>query len=161
MQAICHCPTKLGCLRIVANDRGITQIALVDAKPMQETEVANQWTQEAVRQIREYLDGRRTTFTVPLDPTGTPFQKQVWKALVEIPYGETRSYRDIAKQVGNPNACRAVGMANHRNPILLMIPCHRVIGASGKLTGYAAGLDKKEYLLRLEQETKRQTGKPQ
>lgn len=155
MQAICHCSTKLGCLRIAANDRGITQIALADVKSMQETGAANEWTQEAVRQIREYLDGRRTTFTVPLDPAGTPFQKQVWKALTEIPYGETRSYRDIAKQVGNPNACRAVGMANHRNPILLMIPCHRVIGASGKLTGYAAGLDKKEYLLRLEQETQR------
>ena len=161
MQAICHCSTELGCLRIVANDRGITQIALADVKPVQEAEAANEWTQEAVRQIREYLDGRRTTFTVPLDPAGTPFQKQVWKALMEIPYGETRSYRDIAKQVGNPNACRAVGMANHRNPILLMIPCHRVIGASGKLTGYAAGLDKKEYLLRLEQETRRQSEKPQ
>jgi len=85
-----------------------------------------------------------------LNPRGTVFQKQVWKALLEIPYGETRSYKQIAEAIGNPKAVRAVGMANNRNPLLIVVPCHRVIGANGKLVGYGAGLDKKEFLLRLE-----------
>ena len=105
---------------------------------------------EAHLQLMEYLIGERKTFDLPLNPQGTDFQKRVWKALCEIPYGETRCYKQIAESIGNPKAVRAVGMANNRNPLLVVVPCHRVIGADGKLVGYAAGLDKKEFLLRLE-----------
>ena len=102
------------------------------------------------RQLCEYLKGERKEFDLPLNPKGTDFQKRVWKALCEIPYGETRSYKQIAETIGNPKAVRAVGMANHRNPLLIVVPCHRVIGADGKLVGYAAGIDKKAFLLQLE-----------
>ena len=106
--------------------------------------------EKAARQIEEYFDGRRREFDLPLAPAGTPFQREVWSALRGIPYGQTRSYRDIAAAVGRPQACRAVGMANHRNPLPIVVPCHRVIGASGALTGYAGGVEVKDALLRLE-----------
>lgn len=104
----------------------------------------------AAVQLSEYFDGRRRIFDLPLDPRGTAFQKSVWSALQDIPYGETRSYKDIACAVGNPKACRAVGMANNKNPIAVIIPCHRVIGADGTLVGYGGGLDIKQVLLDLE-----------
>lgn len=104
----------------------------------------------AFKQLKEYFEGRRKTFDLPLNPKGTDFQKKVWQALCEIPYGETRTYKQIAEQCGNPKASRAVGMANNKNPIGIVIPCHRVIGANGALTGYAGGLDKKQKLLNLE-----------
>jgi methylated-DNA-[protein]-cysteine S-methyltransferase len=104
----------------------------------------------AAVQLSEYFDGRRRIFDLPLDPRGTAFQKSVWSALQDIPYGETRSYKDIACAVGNPKACRAVGMANNKNPIAVIIPCHRVIGADGTLVGYGGGLDIKQALLDLE-----------
>ena len=96
--------------------------------------------------------GRRREFQLPLAPKGTEFQQKVWKALLDIPYGETRSYGEIARAIGNPKASRAVGMANNRNPIAIIIPCHRVIGSTGKLVGYGGGLDKKEFLLNLERQ---------
>ncbi len=105
---------------------------------------------EAAKQLNEYLAGKRKVFDLPLDPGGTQFQKAVWKALTRIPFGETRTYKNIAESVGNPKACRAVGMANNKNPIAILIPCHRVIGADGKLVGYAGGLDIKKKLLELE-----------
>lgn len=105
---------------------------------------------EAGIQLLEYLAGKRKIFDLPLEPAGTDFQKKVWQALLEIPFGETRSYGEIAKIIGNPNAARAVGMANGKNPIPVFIPCHRVIGSGGKLTGYSGGLGLKEYLLNLE-----------
>ena len=105
---------------------------------------------EAHQQLMEYLKGERKTFDLPLNLKGTDFQKQVWMALCDIPYGETRSYKQIAESIGNPKAVRAVGMANNRNPLLIVVPCHRVIGANGKLVGYGAGIEKKEFLLRLE-----------
>ena len=105
---------------------------------------------EAYRQLTDYLKGKRKTFTLPLSPEGTPFQKKVWKALVEIPYGQLRSYKDIAEVVGSARGARAVGGANHNNPIMIMIPCHRVIGANGSLGGYACGLEIKKKLLTLE-----------
>lgn len=105
-------------------------------------------------QLIEYLTGKRQVFTIPLHQVGTPFQRQVWEELLQIPYGETRSYSDIAVKVGNPKASRAVGMANNRNPIGIIVPCHRVIGKSGSLTGYAGGLDIKEKLLGLENANK-------
>ena len=105
---------------------------------------------EAYRQLNEYLQGNRKTFHLPLRMKGTDFQVTVWKALCDIPYGETRSYKQIAEAIGNQKAVRAVGMANNRNPLLVVVPCHRVIGANGKLVGYAAGIEKKEFLLKLE-----------
>ena len=102
----------------------------------------------------EYLDGKRKEFDFPYKMIGTEFQKKVWHALTKIPYGETRTYKEIATAVGNPKASRAVGMANNRNPIFIVVPCHRVIGANGKLVGYAGGLDMKDALLSLEKSHK-------
>ncbi len=106
------------------------------------------------KQLKEYFEGKRFDFEIPLNPTGTEFMQSVWKALEQIPYGETRTYKEIADAVGNPKASRAVGMANHRNPIPIIIPCHRVIGSNNKLVGYGLGLDMKQYLLELEKEYK-------
>ena len=105
---------------------------------------------EAARQLEEYFEGKRRAFDLPLSPQGTSFQKKVWQALCDIPFGETRSYAEIARAVNSPKAFRAVGMANHRNPVLIMVPCHRVVGADGSMTGYAGGMDKKRFLLELE-----------
>jgi len=105
---------------------------------------------DALRQLREYFAGKRTEFDLPLSPKGTEFQRGVWRRLQEIPYGETISYGELAKRVGNPKASRAVGAANGQNPIPIVIPCHRVIGANGKLTGFGGGLPTKEKLLALE-----------
>ena len=104
----------------------------------------------ASEQLREYIEGRRKAFDLPLAPKGTEFQLTVWEALLQIPYGETRSYKDIAIAIGKPKAVRAVGMACNRNPLPILIPCHRVVGKNGKLTGYAGGLHLKQQLLDLE-----------
>ena len=105
---------------------------------------------ETERQLGEYFAGKRQSFSVALDIRGTRFQKDVWEALLAIPFGETRSYGQLAKQLGNPRSARAVGAANGRNPLSIIVPCHRVIGSSGKLTGFAGGLDTKAHLLNLE-----------
>jgi len=102
------------------------------------------------RQLREYFDGKRRDFDIPLDVEGTEFQMKVWNALTKIPFGRTASYADIARKIGKPKAMRAVGMANGRNPVSIVVPCHRVIGADGSLTGYGGGLDRKKILLDLE-----------
>lgn len=107
---------------------------------------------EAGKQIQEYFEGKRKKFDLPILPTGTHFQQKVWTSLQAIPYGETRSYKDIAIDVGNEKACRAVGMANNKNPISIVVPCHRVVGSNGKLVGYAGGLQIKDYLLKLEKD---------
>lgn len=104
------------------------------------------------KQLDEFFEGKRTAFDLPLAPKGTEFQKKVWNVLKEIPYGETRSYKDIAIAVGSPKGFRAVGMANNKNPIAIIVPCHRVIGANGKLVGYASGTDIKSFLLELEKQ---------
>lgn len=104
----------------------------------------------AAEELGEYFAGRRRSFTLPLAPRGTEFQQRVWEALRRIPCGETRTYGEIARAIGQPRACRAVGMANNRNPIAILIPCHRVIGSDGSLTGYAAGIGIKQRLLELE-----------
>ena len=106
------------------------------------------------KQLEEYFAGKRRNFDLPLAPKGTEFQQKVWKVLMEIPYGETRTYGEIAAAIGNPKAARAVGMANNKNPIGIIIPCHRVVGANGKLVGYAGGMEKKEFLLELEKSKK-------
>lgn len=106
--------------------------------------------EESYQQLEDYLRGKRQAFDLPMNPKGTEFQKKVWKALCEIPYGETRSYKDIAVAVGSPKAYRAVGMANHINPIIIAVPCHRVIGNSGRIVGYGQGIDMQIHLLELE-----------
>jgi len=106
---------------------------------------------ETQKQLTEYFAGKRQQFDVPLDFEGTEFQKKVWQALLSIPFGETRSYRDIAEQIGNVKAVRAVGAANGKNPISIIAPCHRVIGMNGKLVGFAGGLGNKDILLKIEQ----------
>ena len=107
---------------------------------------------EAERQLTEYFAGQRKAFDLPLAPVGTPFQRSVWQALREIPYGETRTYKEIAEAIGRPKAFRAVGQANHVNPIMIIQPCHRVVGADGSLTGFSYGTDMKRLLLDLEKE---------
>ncbi|MGH3673903.1 MAG: methylated-DNA--[protein]-cysteine S-methyltransferase [Pseudonocardiaceae bacterium] len=102
-------------------------------------------------QLEEYFAGRRTEFDLPLAPAGTPFQHTVWAALREIPYGQTESYGHLAERIGRPGAARAVGLANGRNPVSIIVPCHRVVGATGALTGYGGGLDRKQQLLDFEQ----------
>lgn len=106
--------------------------------------------EQAEQELREYFENARCEFTIPLSASGTVFQKRVWDALRAIPYGETASYAEIAERIGNPKACRAVGSANHQNPLPIVIPCHRVIGKNGDLTGYAGGMEMKEFLLGLE-----------
>ena len=109
--------------------------------------------EDAVRQLQEYFAGDRREFDLPLEPAGTPFQLRVWELLRDIPYAQTINYGQLANRVGNPNASRAVGLANGRNPISIVVPCHRVIGANGSLTGYGGGLDRKRTLLDLEKRT--------
>ena len=144
--------TELGRLGIRDNSQNITNLYFESENIYRDDVIIEEsdLTKLAYTQIREYLDGQRKVFDLPLDPNGTEFQIKVWKALTEIPYGETRSYKDIAISIGNEKACRAVGMANNKNPIPIIIPCHRVIGANKKLVGYAGGLDLKERLLDLE-----------
>lgn len=108
------------------------------------------------RQLSEYFSGKRNTFDLKLNPKGTEFMKKVWEELLNIPYGETRTYKEIAEKIGNPKGARAVGMANNKNPIPIIIPCHRVIGKNKKLVGYALGLDMKEFLLNLERKNKKE-----
>jgi methylated-DNA-[protein]-cysteine S-methyltransferase len=143
--------TSIGRMGLVENGKAVTNVFFRSEKaPPNTKKIATPLLQRSARQIEEYLNGQRTTFDLPLKPEGTEFQQSVWKALQTIPYGETRSYRDIAEQIGHHKACRAVGMANHRNPITIIIPCHRVIGADGSLTGYGGGLPLKQQLLNLE-----------
>ena len=140
--------TILGSVTIVEEDG--TLLAITTHRAYEGKRLETSLIKEAYRQLSEYLIGERKSFDLPLNPRGTVFQQQVWKVLCDIPYGETRSYKQIAEAIGNPKAVRAVGMANNRNPLLIVVPCHRVIGANGKLVGYGAGIEKKEFLLKLE-----------
>ena len=141
-----------GDILIAEEDGAITLVGFLKQEaPLEASEPPTPLLAETVRQLREYFAGARREFDLPLRLRGTPYQKAVWKELCAIPYGETRSYADIAAAVGNGRACRAVGMANNRNPVSIIVPCHRVIGKNGSLTGYGGGLDKKEFLLSLEQ----------
>lgn len=149
-------PSPLGEVLIAADARGLRRIVFQEGT--RRVEPPAHWRRSdddevlkrAVRQLREYFDGKRRSFELPLAPEGTPFQQEVWRALCEVPWGETRSYGDLAMAIGRPTATRAVGAANGRNPLPIVIPCHRVIGASGRLTGYAGGIHLKEGLLQLE-----------
>lgn len=142
--------TSLGKIWIAADENAIYRISFFEIWDAVEKETPA--IREAYNQICDYLHGERKTFDLLLAPQGTPFQKSVWDELMKIPYGEVRSYKQIAEAVGNPNACRAVGMANNKNPLLIVVPCHRVIGSNGALVGYGGGLNNKSYLLKLEKE---------
>lgn len=157
MKYIYYYDTPVGRLGIAENGIGITDIFFArENKNLKDTleEKETDLIKMAKTQLDEYFAGIRQEFTLPLSLNGTEFQVKDWEALCTIPYGETRSYKDIAIQIGNPKACRAVGMANNRNPILIVVPCHRVIGHNGKLVGYGGGLDVKEILLNLEKDGK-------
>ena len=149
-------PSPVGELTLVASDKGLAAILWetedperVKIGPLAEDQ-DHPVLVEAERQLAAYFAGRLNAFSVPLDFKGTAFQKKVWAALLTIPFGETRSYGEIANQIGSPKAVRAVGAANGKNPISIIAPCHRVIGANGKLTGFAGGLAAKECLLAIE-----------
>lgn len=142
--------SPLGFIEIRANDAAITSLAFVKKKSCDELPT-HPILKKCAKQLAEYFSGKRRDFDLPLELNGTDFQKRVWQALLKVPYGKTASYGDIAKKIRNPKSSRAVGMANNRNNIAIVIPCHRVIGGNGKLVGYAGGLEKKQWLLGLEQ----------
>ncbi|MGM9926796.1 MAG: methylated-DNA--[protein]-cysteine S-methyltransferase [Bacillus sp. (in: firmicutes)] len=144
--------TNIGKIGIAENGTGITDVYMADSieeevEFIQETPLLI----EAAKQLNEYLAGQRITFDLPLASKGTEFQQKVWNVLKTIPYGETWSYKQVAEAIGQPTASRAVGMANNKNPIMIIVPCHRVIGSNKKLVGYAGGLEMKEKLLKLEE----------
>ncbi|WP_416306727.1 methylated-DNA--[protein]-cysteine S-methyltransferase [Neptunicella sp. SCSIO 80796] len=141
--------TDIGWLEIAASDEGIQRIKFVEQ--CQFPEQHNAHVEQAIAQLDEYFNHQRREFDLTLAAAGTLFQQQVWKTLTSVPHGKTCSYADIADSIGNPKAVRAVGSANGKNPIAIVVPCHRIIGSNGKLTGYAGGLFRKEYLLKLEQ----------
>ena len=149
--------SPVGTLKLVANETALVAVLWENENPkrVRLAELVEQADHpvllETQKQLTEYFAGKRQQFDLPLDFAGTEFQQKVWQALLSIPFGETRSYRDIAEQIGNVKAVRAVGAANGKNPISIIAPCHRVVGASGKLVGFAGGLDNKEILLKIEQ----------
>lgn len=151
MKNIFFYDTVIGKLGIAEDGTGITNI-FINETGLPEGSIVKETPRikKAMTQLAEYFSGKRRSFDVPLALYGTNFQKSVWQALLTIPYGETRTYKQIALAIGKPKASRAVGMANHKNPVPLLVPCHRVIGSNGKLVGYAFGTEMKEKLIRLE-----------
>ena len=141
--------SPIGMLYILEEDKKIVAINY-NKKEKNTIEKETELLKRTIQELEEYFEGKRKKFDVPLNPKGTEFMKKVWDELLKIPYGKITTYGEIAKNIGNPKASRAVGLANHNNPIPIIIPCHRVIGKNKKLIGYALGLDKKEYLLNLE-----------
>ena len=156
--AFMEMPSPVGILKLVATENALVAVLWENENPkrVRLAELIEQVNHpillETQKQLREYFAGTRHQFDLPLDFEGTVFQKKVWQALLGIPFGETRSYRDIAEQVGNIKAVRAVGAANGKNPISIIAPCHRVVGVNGKLVGFAGGLNNKEILLGLEKQ---------
>ena len=147
--------TPLGITKIIGDENGISEISVLD-----EGEISDKIPlelQEAVNQLRDYFDGSRTDFTLKLNPKGTDFQQTVWKELGNIPFGKTMSYLDLAKKLGDPKVIRAAASANGKNPLWIVVPCHRVIGTDGSLTGYAGGLWRKKWLLEHENPTNQQS----
>ena len=142
--------SPIGYLEIGGTDENIVSVNFLDANPARDAQVSP-LLEDCIQQLGEYFQKKRQKFDLPLLPEGTSFQKLVWKKLLEIPFGAANSYLDIAKRIGDPKAIRAVGAANGKNPISIVVPCHRVIGANGKLIGYGGGLWRKEWLLRHEQ----------
>jgi methylated-DNA-[protein]-cysteine S-methyltransferase len=153
MNIFCFLESPIGRLTLTSDGAALTGLYM--GTPSKRPDFGGEWAQNgaagplpiAVRQLKEYFAGARRKFDLPLRMEGTAFQRQVWRELTEIPYGETWSYGQLAKRIGNPNASRAVGLANGRNPIAVIVPCHRVIGADGSLTGFGGGLPRKQWLL--------------
>jgi methylated-DNA-[protein]-cysteine S-methyltransferase len=147
--------TPLGITKIIGDENGISEISVLD-----EGEISDKIPlelQEAVNQLRDYFEKKRTNFTFKLNPKGTDFQQKVWQELVNIPFGKTMSYLDLAKKLGDPKVIRAAASANGKNPLWIVVPCHRVIGTDGSLTGYAGGLWRKKWLLEHENPTNQQS----
>ncbi len=157
MNIFCYVESPIGRLMLTSDGTALTGLYmnLYRNKPSKLPGLGGDWIQNATidplpaaaRQLKEYFAGKRREFDLPLRMEGTEFQQRVWRELTKIPFGETRSYGQLAKRIGNPNGSRAVGLANGRNPIAIIVPCHRVIGADGSLTGFGGGLDRKEWLL--------------
>ena len=148
--------TPLGLTEIQGDENGISKIHVMNENVEISTKIPEE-LKEAVLQLQDYFDGKRTTFTFPLNPSGTDFQKKVWEELLNIPFGKTRSYLDLSKKLGDVKAIRAVASANGKNPLWIVVPCHRVIGTDGSLTGYAGGLWRKKWLLEHENPVKQET----
>lgn len=154
--------TPLGLLELMATDQGICQVIYCGDKSSSEQKIrsnVNAMTSQGKQELAEYFSGQRQKFTVPLDAQGTPFQQTVWHCLTQIPFGAVKAYGEIAKIINKPKASQAVGGANGRNPIAIIVPCHRVIGANGSLTGYAGGLERKLWLLNHEGNNMKQADK--
>jgi methylated-DNA-[protein]-cysteine S-methyltransferase len=147
--------TPLGIAKIVGDENGISVISIADEGTVSET--VPEVLQDAVSQLNDYFEGKRTDFDFKLNPQGTEFQQKVWNALLEIPFGKTCSYMDLSKKLGDVKAIRAVASANGKNPLWIVVPCHRVIGTDGSLTGYAGGLWRKKWLLEHENPTLQQS----
>ena len=157
MKAFCYVDSPIGRLMLTCDGTALTGLYmnLYRNKPTKLPNLAEDWVQNATidplpaasRQLQEYFAGKRREFDLPLRMEGTEFQQRVWRELTQIPFGQTRSYGQLAKRLNNPNGSRAVGLANGRNPIAIIVPCHRVIGADGSLTGFGGGIDRKEWLL--------------
>ena len=145
------CP--IGYIKIVCENDFVTEVKIID-EPVSSTEFLSEEALKCKLQLEEYFEGKRKEFDLRLDAKGTPFRKTVWNELLKVPYGKTATYKDIAKSISKPKAVRAVGGANHNNPIWIIIPCHRIIGSNGSLTGYGGGIWRKEYLLKLENTNK-------
>lgn len=155
MKQIAYFKTPLGITEIIGDENGIAVISVSD-----EGEISNkipEALQEAVSQLTDYFEGKRTDFDFKLNPKGTEFQQKVWQALLEIPFGKTMSYMELSKKLGDVKAIRAVASANGKNPLWIVVPCHRVIGTDGSLTGYAGGLWRKKWLLEHENPTTQQS----
>lgn len=151
----CTIASPLGFTKIIGNAEGITSISILNSEE-KTTEVIPLELEDCVHQLREYFEGKRMQFDLKINPEGTDFQKRVWTQLQSIPYGKTLSYLELSKQLGDVKAIRAVANANGKNPLWIVIPCHRVIGSDGSLTGYAGGLHRKQWLLAHESPYKQQ-----
>jgi len=149
--------SPLGITKIVGDEDGVTIISVSDVGINEVSQEIPEVLKEAVSQLEEYFDKKRTDFTFKLNPKGTEFQQKVWKSLLEIPYGKTVSYMDQTKKLGDVKAIRAVASANGKNPLWIVVPCHRVIGTNGSLTGYAGGLSRKKWLIEHENPTTQQS----
>lgn len=155
MKYLNYIDSPIGILGLVQEEDCLTEVFFGKSESHQDySQEETPLLKEAKKQLKAYFEGSQKIFDLPLNPKGTDFQKTVWQALLLIPYGETRSYKDIATAIGNSKASRAVGMANNKNPLSILVPCHRVIGSSGKLVGYGGGLTIKENLLGLEKDNK-------
>jgi len=152
----CIINSPLGFTKIVGDKKGISSITVLNSEE-KETDIIPEELQDCALQIHEYFEGTRAFFSLKLNPDGTTFQKQVWNELLNIPYGKTISYLELSKRLGDVKAIRAVASANGKNPIWIIIPCHRVIGSDGRLIGYAGGLHRKQWLLEHESPSKQQS----